>query len=114
MSYRELWALVEGLPQESWTQTALRDDPNRAELPAQAESEQHFGPWALVNFQLAVLTDAVRQLEFVLARVNGNKDYPKPDPTPRPGMKQRVRQMVDSAEAEAARRYLAEFNRGKG
>jgi hypothetical protein len=114
MSYRELWVLIEGLPQDSWTQTALRDDPNRANLPAQADGEQRFGPWSLANFQIAVLTDAVRQLEFVLARVNGNKDYPKPEPTPRPGLKQVTRQAVDAAEAEAARRYLDDFNRGKG
>jgi hypothetical protein len=114
MSYRELWVLIQGLPQDSWTQTALRDDPNREQLPQQADSEQRFGPWSLENFQLAVLTDAVRQLEFVLARVNGTKDYPRPEPTPRPGLKQVTRQVVDAAEAEAARRYLDDFNRGKG
>lgn len=114
MSYRELWVLISHLPQDSWTQTALRDDPNREELPAAPGGEERFGPWGLTNLQLAVLTDAVRHLSFVLARVNGNDKYPVPEPTPRPGMKRLARHMVDAAEAEAARRYLDEFNSGKG
>lgn len=44
-----------------------------------------FGPWGLINDQVAILTDAVRQMEFTLARVNGN-DWKPPEPTPRPGI----------------------------
>lgn len=54
-------------------------------------------------------------MRFAVIRTSaGNEDYPAPEPTPRPGMEQLARRISDSAEAEAARRYLADFNRGKG
>lgn len=89
MSYRELWVLINRLPQESWTQTELRDTEPDGELVAPVV-EQKFGPWALGNYQLANVLDAIRHLEFVLARVNGNEWQP-PDPAPRPGAKKVTR-----------------------
>lgn len=82
MSYRRLWVLVDRLPAESWTQTQLRDDPP-ADLEL-AAAPQTFGPWALDNYQMASLLDAVRHLEYTLAVVNGNEWTP-PEPSPRPG-----------------------------
>jgi hypothetical protein len=108
--------LIQGLPLDSWTQTALRDDPNREQLPERSAGDQKFGPWSLINFQLAALTDAVNLVAYYVHASNAKdpKAVKPPEPTARPGMKQQVRQMVDAAEAEAARRYLDEFNRGKG
>lgn len=88
MSYRRLWVLLNRLPQESWTQTILRDRTPDDALVAPARDEQRFGPWALDNYQLASVLDAIRHLEFTLARVNGN-EWPPPDPTPRPGVQRR-------------------------
>lgn len=83
MSYRQLWVLLNRLPQESWTQTALRDQEPDGDLPQMPAVAESFGPWALGNYQLAMLTDAVRGLEVTLARVNGNEwDAPTPTPTP--------------------------------
>lgn len=96
LSYRELWELVEMLPQESWTQTALRDNPAEGlEGLAPPESDQKFGPWAHSDYQRAALLDAVNQLAAITAWVNGNDKYPPPTPTPRPGMNRPVRIQSD-------------------
>jgi hypothetical protein len=84
MSYRELWVLISKLPQESWTQTALRDEPvEDLELPE--SSEEKFGPWALADFQRVTLIDAINRLAAVTAWSNGNSKFPPPEPLPRPG-----------------------------
>lgn len=92
MSYRELWVLLNRLPQESWTQTALRDKDPEGPLVAPERGEQKFGPWALTNHQLADLRDAVRRLEYVSAVAGQLTPAPKPpEPTPQPGVKRAVR-----------------------
>lgn len=71
---------------DSWTQTILRDEQPEHGLTRRESGEQKFGPWALANYQLATLTDAVRQLSYVTAiagRIEPKPDIPKP--TPRPG-----------------------------
>jgi hypothetical protein len=96
LSFRELWVLIAKLPQESWTQTALRDKPTEGlEGLAPPESEQKFGPWAHADYQRAALIDAVNYLTFVLARVNGNEKFQPFDPTPKPGMNRPVRIQSD-------------------
>ena len=92
--------LINRLPQESWTQTALRDDPERQELVApELTAEQRFGPWSQADLLLATLVDAVNSVRFVIARTNGNPDYPAPEPTPRPGVNRPARFEKPSAEA---------------
>jgi hypothetical protein len=95
MSCRELGVLIRHLPQESWTQTALRDMPGEQLLAAPATGERKFGPWALVNHQLAALGDAVMRLEVTVARSNG-ADWKYPDPTPRPGAARPVRKQSEA------------------
>jgi hypothetical protein len=88
--------LISKLPQESWTQTALRDTPaDGLEGLAPAESEQKFGPWAHADYQRAALIDAVNYLTAMTAWLNGNKDYPPPKPTPHPGSNRPVRIQSD-------------------
>ena len=112
LSYRELWNLIQFLPQDTWTQAILRDDPDRQALVNQGQDEHKFGPWSQGDLLMAALIDAVNKVRYAVVRVAGNDDYPMPEPFPRPGMERMARQIVDSAEAEAARRYLDEFNRG--
>lgn len=82
--------LINRLPQESWTQTELRDETPDAELVAPMR-EQKFGPWALVNYQLADLRDSLRRLEYVTAVAGQLEPKPKPpEPTPRPGVRLRL------------------------
>jgi len=89
--------LIQKLPQESWTQTTLRDEAPESDLVA---GEQKFGPWALVNYQLADLKDAVRRLEYVTAVAGQLEPKPKPpEPTPRPGSRAKVRALNPAAQA---------------
>lgn len=100
LTYRRLWVLINRLPQESWTQTALRDDPERQDLVAPEQAaEQRFGPWSQAELLLAAVVDAVNSVRFAVVRVNGNKDYPAPDPLPRPGVNRPVRFEKPSEEA---------------
>lgn len=47
-----------------------------------------FGPWALENYQLAELRDAMRRLEYVAGLAGNLTPKPTPpDPTPRPGLR---------------------------
>lgn len=89
--------LIRHLPQDSWTQTILRDEKKTEFISPVSPDEQQFGPWATLNYQMAALTDAVRHLEYVLARVNGNEKYPAPEPTPRPGLKRPVAKQSQAA-----------------
>lgn len=89
MSYRELWVLISRLPQESWTQTALRDSPEHAAMrAARQDGPVKFGPWSLGNYQLAELIDAIRQNTWMTQAVIPGREGPpppQPAPTPRPG-----------------------------
>lgn len=98
LSYRRLWVLIRRLPQESWTQTELRDAADE-ELVAPAR-EERFGPWALANYQLASLLDAVRRVEYVSAVAGQLEPKPvPPEPSPRPGVKRKVRALNPAAQA---------------
>jgi hypothetical protein len=55
------------------------------------------------------VVDAVNSVRFVLARVNGNKDYPAPDPMPRPGMDRAQGIGAASEEALEAMHEALEF-----
>ncbi|MCW2901919.1 MAG: hypothetical protein JWO67_4184 [Streptosporangiaceae bacterium] len=94
--------LIEHLPQESWTQTSLRDADDSPFVFVDPKQPQKFGPWTTTDFLLARLIDAVARVEFVLARVNGNESYAEPKPTPRPG----VDRIVAQKQPEAAVLYL--------
>lgn len=108
LTYRELWSLLQMLPQESSTQTILRDDKFEELVnPEPGPGEQRFGPWSLLNYQVASLTDAVARLEVTVARAFG-ADWKYPDPTPRPGLYRRVRKQSEDAVA-----YLKKL-RGRG
>lgn len=98
------------MPQESWTQTELRDSAPDDALVAPVRQER-FGPWALANYQLADLRDAVRRLEYVSAVVGGVEPTPKPpEPTPRPGVKLKDKRRLNSAQVA----YLAQLRAKKG
>jgi len=103
--------LVSRLPQESWIQTELRDSAPDDALVAPVRQER-FGPWALANYQLADLRDAVRRLEYVSAVVGGVEPKPKPpEPTPRPGVAAAGSRRKQSAAGVA---YLRRMRIAKG
>jgi hypothetical protein len=100
MSYRELWVFVQQLPQESWTQTILRDR-QFAELINPADERRtgphQFGPWAHQDYLLAQLIDAVNRNTYVTAVAGQLKDPKFPEPTPRPGLDRLVRRQPEAA-----------------
>lgn len=89
LTHREALVYIAQLPEDSRTQTLLRDRQN-AQPAEPNDGPVKFGPWRTENYQLAALTDAVRRLEITLVRVNGN-DEKYPDPSPRPGIGRPVR-----------------------
>lgn len=101
-TFREIHSYLIGLPQESLTQTAIRDDPNR--MPVEGESDQ-FGPWSLTDYLLAAVVDAVRinSHYFVMAHSDPSKGAPPkaPDLVPRPGASKTKKKPRLSAEQRA-------------
>lgn len=86
MSLRRLRVLVEHLPPESHTRTAMRRDAPPEALEAAAdEYRPDLGPWSHLEMLTAALLDAVRLETAVLVAVNGGSK-PQITPTPRPGI----------------------------
>ncbi|MDX3549511.1 hypothetical protein PV724_44355 [Streptomyces europaeiscabiei] len=88
MSWRRLRVLIQHLPPESHTMTALRNTMSAQELAAQAEKgEPEKARWSQQEQLTASLVDAVRRVEWVLWCVNSekNKEPDPPEPMRRPG-----------------------------
>jgi hypothetical protein len=83
MSWRTLRILIERLPPESATMTALRllspADPS-------VRADPEAGRWSHVEMLLAALVDETRRNGYILLRVNGDKQTKPPKPVPRPGV----------------------------
>ncbi|WP_240503042.1 hypothetical protein [Streptomyces prasinopilosus] len=80
-SWRWLRVLIEHLPPESHTMTALRNELTPEQLSAQADTgEPEKGRWSQQEQLTAALYDAVRRLEWVLICVNTEKKSKRPDP----------------------------------
>ncbi|MGW9399355.1 hypothetical protein [Streptomyces sp. NPDC055642] len=81
MSWRRLRVLIQHLPPESATWTALRNAMPDADLSEQAEKgEPEKGRWSQQEQLLATAVDAIRRLEWVLICVNTEKKSQRPDP----------------------------------
>jgi hypothetical protein len=73
--------LIEHLPAESHTMTALRNELTPAQLAEQADKgEPEKGRWSQLEQLVAANYDAIRRLEWVLICVNTEKKSPRPDP----------------------------------
>jgi hypothetical protein len=105
LSYRRLWVLVTKLPADSWTQTELRDNTPPAVMVDETQATK-FGPWALINYQIAQLLDSVHRLEYVQAVAGGlepKPDPPKPVPKPGPSNVRQLRTPEEIAYLQALR-----------
>lgn len=93
MSARRLRVLIERLPPESATWTALRNSASPEEIAAQAEKgEPEKAPWSQQEQLLALVADRLARVEWVLWCVNIDKKSKRPDPPEpirRPGAKPR-------------------------
>jgi hypothetical protein len=86
MSLRRLRILVENLPPESATKTALRNAvPAEMLENASKDARPDMGQWSGVETLLASMKDEVTLLRMVMVAANGGKpgDF---EPTPRPGI----------------------------
>lgn len=89
MTARRLRVLIQRMPPESATWTALRNATPAAELAAQAEKgEPEKGRWSQLEQLVAANVDATRRVEWVLQCVNIEQKSKRPDvpePMRRPG-----------------------------
>ncbi|MFK0182296.1 hypothetical protein ACIQVR_40800 [Streptomyces xanthochromogenes] len=91
MTSRRLRVLLQHLPPESATMTALRNELTDEELAEQADrGEPEKGRWSQQEQLLAAIADAVRNLGYITVLANsdgkGRKPTP-PEPIRRPGAK---------------------------
>jgi len=89
MSWRRLRVLIQHLPPESATWTALRNGLTPEQLAEQAaKGEPEKGRWSQLEQLVAANVDATRRVEWVLQCVNieqKSKRPDAPDPMCRPG-----------------------------
>jgi len=80
-----LRVLIDGLPVESLTLTAMRDalTPEQRESLAEQPDRGH-GPWGQTAMLLALIADRIAQQTWVLGEWKTRP--PQPDPIPRPGV----------------------------
>lgn len=93
MTSRRLRVLIQGLPSDSATWTALRNALPEEELEGQAEQgEPEKGRWSQTELLLASAIDALRRVEYVLICANTDSKAKRPtppEPIPRPGARPR-------------------------
>ncbi|WP_037576811.1 hypothetical protein [Phaeacidiphilus oryzae] len=86
MSLRRLSVLLEFLPPESATLTAIRRALPAGEREKRATADPEAGRWSQQEMLLASVIDALRRIEYYTLRINGAKRLEKPTPLPRPGV----------------------------
>jgi hypothetical protein len=91
MSWRRLRVLIQHLPPESHTMTALRNSLSDEELAEQADKgDPGKGRWSQLEQLVALLADRIARVEYVLICANTEKKRDRPDPPEpitRPGSK---------------------------
>ncbi|MFF4791820.1 hypothetical protein ACFY2M_19125 [Streptomyces sp. NPDC001276] len=81
MSWRRLRVLIQHLPPESATLTALRNAMSDEELAAQAEKgEPEKDRWSKLEQLVSVVADRVARVEYVLICANTDSKRKRPDP----------------------------------
>jgi hypothetical protein len=105
MSWRRLRVLIQQLPPESATWTAMRNALTDDELAEQAdEGEAEKDRWSKAEQLLAAVVDRLARVEHVLICANTDKKSKRPEPPEpirRPGAKPpRPKAKLDEAGAE--------------
>lgn len=87
MTYRRLAVLVEGLPPESLTKTAIRDDMDPYEMARASGVERPgWGPHTYTDDLLCRLGEAIDYVAWAVIASNSEKTPPVPAPWRRPGV----------------------------
>ncbi|MFE7510202.1 hypothetical protein ACFU8I_03075 [Streptomyces sp. NPDC057540] len=94
MSSRRLRVLIQHLPPESATMTALRNGLTAEEYEQQARTgKPEEGRWSMSEQLLAGISDGIRELQYVLVVANSDgkgRKPRRPEPIRRPGVAPRV------------------------
>jgi hypothetical protein len=87
LTYRRLQVLLDHLPPESATMTALREEFTDDELSAMAKNAEPsgHGPWSHPDLLLAGISDRLDWVIWAIFAVQGGKGD-RPTPMPRPGV----------------------------
>ncbi|WAT94867.1 hypothetical protein [Streptomyces nigrescens] len=89
MTWRRLRVIIQGLPPESRTMTALRNAMPEEDLDEQAEQgKPEEGRWSQLEQLVAASCDRLARIEYVLICANTDKKSQRPDrpePMRRPG-----------------------------
>ncbi|MFH8751128.1 DUF5361 domain-containing protein [Streptomyces rimosus] len=105
MTWRRLRVIIQHLPPESHTMTALRNATPADELERQAgEGEPEKGRWSQAEQLLAAVYDRLGRIEYALIAANTEKkrDRPNPpEPLRRPGAVPRKKKPAAMTEAAA-------------
>ncbi|MGW7350941.1 hypothetical protein [Streptomyces sp. NPDC054784] len=108
-SWRWLRVLIQHLPPESHTMTALRNSLSEEELNAQADkADPEKGRWSSAEQLLALVVDRLALLDYTLIAVNtekGQKRPKLPEPLPRPGAKPRKKTTEPMSEVAQERLF---------
>ncbi|MGW5197371.1 hypothetical protein [Streptomyces spiralis] len=92
MSWRRLRVLIQHLPPESATWTAIRNAMSDEDLAKQSEAAApERDRWSKLEHLMAAVADRVARVEYVLVCANTDKKSKRPDPPEpirRPGAKQ--------------------------
>ncbi|GAA2108227.1 hypothetical protein [Streptomyces synnematoformans] len=105
-TWRWLRVLLQHLPPESHTMTALRNAAPEEELAEASEAaEPEKGRWSTAEQLLALLVDVQRQHLYAFSVANSDpkkrkKDKP-PEPIPRPGVQQPKKKTAPMSDAAA-------------
>jgi hypothetical protein len=108
LTWRRLALLIDRLPPESATKTAIRDAQGAVVLAQQAKSgetgDDGWGSYSNTDMHLASLIDEIRWLRYAVYHAQGGKPK-RPQQYPRPGV------MPDKARklAPAAQDYLTDL-----
>jgi hypothetical protein len=97
LSWRKLWNLVSQLPPESATATILRVERQNSDIPMPtAEPDHEVEQWSRVEHLLAAVRDELHFLRhsYVQAHAGKTKLKWKPEPLPRPGVKNKKKREV--------------------
>lgn len=109
MTWRRLRVLIQHLPPESHTMTALRNAMTDEELAEQAEhGEPEKGRWSQLEQLTALLADRVAQLQYTLICVNTEKKSQRPEvpePIRRPGAKPPKKKTAPMSDGAAERLF---------
>jgi hypothetical protein len=90
LSWRRLGVLIDHLPAESATKTAIRESLSEDKLAELGKlPKTSHGTWSRDSYLLAAIKDELSILRFVTLRIAGN-EVDTPDLYERPGIKRKV------------------------